>query len=139
MNIQELLKKLKTETNGDPESVEGRKTKEGHPYIFVDDFVIHESNDSYVVKDTREEMEQFATSSENVLEFFKGFYDACCTDYDESLSNEFYDKGWNAVMDLSPDDIEEEGEDDDEFEDLDGEEVDEEQDSDDDENESEED
>ena len=125
MNIQELLKKLKTETNGDPDNVEGRKTKEGQPYIFIDDFVIHESNGGCVVRDTRGELEEFVTSGENALEFFKGFYDACCTDYDESKSNEFYDKGWNAVMDLSPDDIDEEEEgEDDEFEDVDGEEED---------------
>ncbi len=131
MNIQELLKKLKTETNGDSESVSGKKNQEGKPYISLDDFIVYEDKGGFSVKDTRGDTDTFTTTGENVLEFFKGFYDACCEDYNEDKSTEFYDKGFSASMGVDISEIKEEaGEDENDSEDDSEEEYEEEEESD---------
>jgi hypothetical protein len=104
MKLGELAGLLESNTKCDLENIE-LKSDENGDYIAIDEFKIRAEDDDFSVDDN-DIFETFSTSGSNILEFFKGFYDAYTDDEkDEAKSNEYYDLGFDfGVESLSEDD-----------------------------------
>ncbi len=99
MNIQQLFSLIKNQSSCNPDNVKTKKDAKGKPFIFVDDFEIHDDGYGYFrVSDSRGGFSEFRTTGENVYEFFKGVYDAYLEEHNPAKSNEFYDKGFEFTL-----------------------------------------
>jgi len=105
--IPSLPKEIETELNP--------RNGDDVPYIYVDGFSVDiDGEDFYTVSDETDAVEDFAGTEDQIVEFFKGLYDAYIQEeMDESKSNEYYNKGFNLTLATSEgddDDSEEEEE-----------------------------
>jgi len=111
MNLIELGKALTEQTNVDSDKVEIQTDEKGK-YIFLDDFIIRDNGKgAYDVSDTRQELEPFSESAQNVIDYFKGFFDALIHDDLQVEDNEHYENGFDFCLDCL-EDSDEDGEDD---------------------------
>ncbi len=80
----EVVPEFEKATSGDDEDT-----------IYLDGFIINEDEDGFFsVMDETNAVDDFAGTGQQIVEFFKGVYDAYLENYDEKKSNEFYDKGF---------------------------------------------
>jgi hypothetical protein len=96
MKIETLATLLRNNTECDSENIELLTDKDGSYISIDDDFKIRPDEDGkFSVSADNELFEEFTTDGEEVLEFFKGFYDAFVYDeIDPSKSNEYYELGF---------------------------------------------
>lgn len=96
MEILDLEQELRDKTLCDIPNIKIKKV-DGKLTIFIDEFRITETEteDVYDVTDTKDTFESFETTSENVVKFFTGFYDAFSGDSDDDKSNEYYTLGFD--------------------------------------------
>jgi len=111
MNLNELHDALIEQTNVDPEKVAIKNDAQGK-FIFLDDFIIREgAKGKFDVSDTREELEPFSETADNILSFFTGFFDGFVHDDLQVEDNEHYERGFDFCLDcMDNDEDSEEGE-----------------------------
>lgn len=99
MEILELEQELRDKTLCEIKNIKVKKV-EGKLTIFIDEFRITETETEgvYDVTDTEDTFEPFETTAENVVNFFKGFYDAFSEDAEDivdSGDNQYYTFGFD--------------------------------------------
>jgi hypothetical protein len=99
MEILELEQELRDKTLCEIKNIKVKKV-DGKLTICIDEFRITETEteDVYDVTDTEDTFESFETTSENVIEFFKGFYDAFSEDAEDKVDsgdNQYYTLGFD--------------------------------------------
>lgn len=109
MSMRNLFNKIKSEVKSLPNEVKPEISEDG---IYIDGFSITNDGDNFfAVSDETNAIDDFAGTADQIVEFFKGVYDAYMEDYNEAKSNEFYDKGFDLTAstdDGSEDDDDEE-------------------------------
>lgn len=110
MEIHDLEQELRDETLCDISNIKIKKV-DGKLTIFIDEFRITETEDEdmFDVSDTLESFESFETNSENVVEFFTGFYDAFEGDAEDDETNQYYTLGFGFGNDAFEDSIDDNG------------------------------
>ena len=95
MEIYDLEQAICDKTLCAEENIKMKKV-DGKLTIFIDEFRIIETEDEdmFDVSDTLESFESFETNSENVIEFFTGFYDAFEEDAEDDETNQYYTLGF---------------------------------------------
>lgn len=114
-NLKKLFEALKVIKSLPKEVVpefESATSEDDEDTIYLDGFIINEDEDGFFsVMDETNGVDDFAGTGQQILEFFKGVYDAYIENYDEKKGNEFYNKGFQlteATADDSEDDDESE-------------------------------
>lgn len=119
-NLKNLQNRIKTEVKSLPREVNVEYTDNGddQPNVYLDGFSITFDGDGYfAVTDETGGIDDFAGTADQIVEFFKGVYDAYVEDYNEAKSNEYYDKGYELTQSTDDgDDEDEEVEEDEEYE-----------------------
>ncbi len=95
MELLDLEQELRDKTLCDIENIKIKKV-DGKMTIFIDEFRISETEgeDLFDVLDTLETFDLFETTSENVVKFFEGFYDAFQGDKEDDGFNQYYTLGF---------------------------------------------
>jgi hypothetical protein len=104
-NLKKLFEALKTikslpkEVTPEFEAATGEDDEDS---IYIDGFIVNEDEDGFFsVMDETNGVDDFAGTGQQILDFFKGVYDAYVENYDEKKSNEFYDKGFKLTESTS--------------------------------------
>jgi hypothetical protein len=99
-NLKNLLSRIKGEVKSLPNEVNPTLSGgDDQPKIEIDGFEITDDSDNYyAVSDSTGAIEDFAGTADQIVEFFKGVYDAYVEDYIEAKSNEYYDKGYDLTV-----------------------------------------
>ena len=96
MEIHDLEQELRDKTLCDISNIKIKKV-DGKLTIFIDEFRISETEgeDLFDVSDTLETFDLFETTSENVVKFFEGFYDAYEGEKQDNGDNQYYTLGFD--------------------------------------------
>ena len=96
MEIYDLEQELRDQTLCDIENIKIKKV-DGKLTIFIDEFIISESEEEgmYDVSDTKETFDVFETTPENVVNFFKGFYDSFAGESEDDKTDQYYTLGFD--------------------------------------------
>jgi len=112
----EALKGIKSLPTEVVPEFEKATSEDDEDTIYMDGFIINEDEDGFFsVMDETNAVEDFAGTGQQIIEFFKGVYDAYVENYDEKKGNEFYNKGFQLTESTAGDSEgeEEEGEEED--------------------------
>jgi len=102
------IKSLPTEVVPEFEAAKGEDDEDS---IYIDGFIVNEDEDGFFsVMDETNGVDDFAGTGQQILEFFKGVYDAYVENYNEKKGNEFYNKGFQLTESTSSASDDEEGE-----------------------------
>ena len=110
-NLKNLQNRIKSEVKSLPKEVNVEYTDNGddQPNVYLDGFTITFDGDGFFsVSDETGGVEDFAATADQIVEFFKGVYDAYVEDYNEAKSNEYYDKGYDLTVSTDEGDDEDE-------------------------------